>query len=409
MFTMKKKHFYSAIGIVSLLLVETIVFAPADLFAGIRDRGRQTRRRAERMPTEKTRGVAEMGSEKALFGKTAEGEDVFVYTLVNGNGITVKVLNYGGIIYSFEVPDKNGNPVNVSANLATISEYEKARPFFGALVGRYGNRIADGRFSLDGNEYTLPKNDGKNSLHGGAHGFDTKIWEVEEFVTNTSVGLLLTYVSPDGEEGYPGTLAVTVRYTLDRDNRWTMDYGAETDKPTVLNLTNHTFWNLAGFGATILDHELTLGADRYLPTDETLIPTGELKSVEGTPFDFRSPHAVGERIGEIKEPCFAGGYDHCMVLKEKKPGEMSFCAKLVDPPSGRTMEVWTSEPGVQLYTGNFLDGSQGAFGHSYVKHAALCLETQHYPDSPNEPDFPSTVLRPGEKYRHKTVHTFRWQ
>ncbi len=348
-----------------------------------------------------------MGIEKSEFGKTADGETVDMYTLKNANGLTVKVLNFGGVIWSFEVPDKDGKFVNVSANYETVGEYEKIRPFFGSLVGRYGNRIAKGTFTLDGKEYHLPLNNGKNALHGGLKGFDQKIWGVEPFTTDDSVGLKLTYTSKDGEEGYPGTLKSTVVYELDNNNDWTMDYTATTDKATVVNLTNHTFWNLAGLqSGTILDHELTMGADRILPTDDGLIPTGEIANVAGTPYDFLTMHTVGERIGQIKEPQFAGGYDHCFVLKEKKPGEMSFCAKLRDPKSGRTMTVTTTEPAVQFYSGNFLDGSTGAFGHKYGKQSAMCLETQHYPDSPNQPKFPTTVLRPGETYRHTTIHNF---
>ena len=348
-----------------------------------------------------------MSFEKSEFGKTAAGEIVEMYTLKNANGLTVKVLNFGGVIWSFEVPDKDGKMVNVSANYETVGEYEKIRPFFGSLVGRFGNRIASGKFTLDGKEYTLPTNNGKNALHGGLKGFDQKIWNVVPFKTDISVGLKLSYTSKDGEEGYPGTLTSEVVYELNNNNDWTMDYTATTDKATVVNLTNHTFWNLAGAqSGTILDHELTLGADRILPTDDGLIPTGEIQSVAGTPYDFLTMHKVGERISQIKEPQFAGGYDHCFVLKEKKQGEMSFCAKMRDPKSGRTMVVRTTEPAVQFYSGNFLNGTTGAFGHKYEKHAAMCLETQHYPNSPNEPKFPTTVLKPGETYRHTTVHSF---
>jgi len=348
-----------------------------------------------------------MSLEKSEFGKTAAGETVEMYTLKNANGLTVKVLNFGGVIWSFEVPDKDGKFVNVSANFENIGEYEKNRPFFGSLVGRYGNRIAKGKFTLDGKEYTLPTNNGKNALHGGLKGFDMKIWNVEPFKTDNSVGLKLSYTSKDGEEGYPGTLKTTVVYELDNKNDWTMDYTATTDKATVVNLTNHTFWNLAGAqSGTILEHEMTMGADRVLPTDDGLIPTGEILKVEGTPYDFLTMHKVGSRMSQITEPQFAGGYDHCFVLKEKGPGELSFCAKLRDPKSGRTMTVRTTEPAVQLYTGNFFNGSTSAFGFKYEKYSSLCLETQHYPDSPNQPKFPSTVLRPGETYRHTTIHHF---
>ena len=352
-------------------------------------------------------GDSKMSIEKSNFGKTADGQQVVMYTLKNDKGITVKVLNFGGVIYSFEVPDKNGKTVNVSANYEKISDYEKIRPFFGSLVGRYGNRIANGKFKIDGKEYTLPTNNGPNSLHGGLKGFDQKIWEVKEYTSDNSVGLELTYTSKDGEEGYPGTLKCKVVYDLNNENEWFMDYTATTDKATPINLTNHTFWNLSGnFSGNILDHELMINADRFLPTDGGLIPTGELVKVEGTPLDFRKTHKVGELISQIEEPQFAGGYDHCFVLNQETPGEMSICAVLKDPASGRTMTVLTTEPGVQFYSGNFLNGSTEAFGAKYGKHAAMCLETQHFPDSPNKPDFPSTILKPGETYKSSTVHIF---
>ncbi len=359
---------------------------------------------------ESTTPNKKMSIEKSEFGKTADGRTVDKYKLDNGNGITVEVLNLGGVIYSFNVPDKNGKVANISANLETVAEYQKERPFFGALVGRYGNRIAKGKFTLDGKEYSLPCNNGPNSLHGGIKGFDTVLWNVEEMTGGNGVGLKLTYTSKDGEEGYPGTLDVTVRYILSNQGHWAMHYEATTDKPTVLNLTNHTFWNLAGYETgkipTNHDHILTLNCNEFLPTDDTLIPTGELKAVEGTPLDFRKPHKIGERIADVKEPQFNGGYDHCFVLNQARPKENTFCAKIVEPTSGRTMTIHTTEPGVQFYSGNFLDGSTGAFGVKYVKHASFCLETQHYPNSPNEPSFPSTVLRPGEKFHSQTTHMF---
>ena len=340
------------------------------------------------------------------FGETADGKTVDIYKLDNGRGITVEVLSLGGIIYRFNVPDRNGTPGNVSAILETVADYEQRRPFFGALVGRYGNRIANAKFTLDGVEHTLPANNGPNSLHGGHKGFDTVVWEVQPFSERGSVGLQLKYTSQDGEEGYPGKLDVTVIYRLDDRNRWTMDYTARTDKATVVNLTNHTFWNLAGFPNTIYDHVLMLNADRFLPTDNTLIPTGVLQPVAGTPLDFRVPHRIGERINQIEEAHFAGGYDHCYVLNQPRRRQLTFCANVYEPTSGRVMRIDTTEPGVQLYTGNFLNGTSKAFDVSYEKHGAFCLETQHFPDSPNKPEFPSTVLRPGEVYRTTTVHTF---
>ncbi|MCL2742863.1 MAG: galactose mutarotase [Planctomycetaceae bacterium] len=355
-------------------------------------------------------GTPQMKITKSEFGKTADGITVDKYLLDNGKGITVEVLTLGGIIFSFNVPDKNGQVTNVSANLETVADYEKYRPFFGALVGRYGNRIANGKFTLDGKEYTLPTNNGKNSLHGGKKGFDTKVWNAKEIKGEDHVGLELTCVSVDGEEGYPGTLNVTVKYILDKNNRWMMEYTATTDKPTVLNLTNHTYWNLAGFPkgkpSTNHEHILRLNADRFLPTDDTLIPTGELKQVAGTPLDFRTPHKIGERIAQVEGAHFAGGYDHCFILNQEKPGQPVLCAEIIEPNSGRTMMVQTTEPGVQFYSGNFLSGSMTAFGHKYEKHASICLETQHYPNSPNNATFPSTVLRPGEKFTSVTIHTF---
>ena len=357
------------------------------------------------------RGGGGMTITKAKFGETAEGKTVDIYKLDNGRGITVEVLSLGGNIYTFNVPDRNGKPGNVSAILETVADYEKHRPFFGSLIGRYGNRIAKGKFTLDDVEYSLPINNPPNSLHGGNKGFDTVVWDVQYFARNgvlgqNSIGLTLKYTAQDGEEGYPGKLDVTVVYRLDDRNRWTMDYTARTDKATVLNLTNHTFWNLAGFPNSNHDHVLTLNADRFLPTDDTLIPTGELQPVSGTPLDFRTPRRIGERIDQIEGDHFAGGYDHCWVLNQRRRGPMTFCANVYEPTSGRVMRIDTTEPGVQFYAGNFLDGEMKAFGTSYEKHGAFCLETQHFPDSPNQPKFPSTMLRPGEVYRTTTVHTF---
>jgi len=342
----------------------------------------------------------------SVFGQTADGKNVDIYKLDNGRGITVEVLSLGGIIHSFNLPDRNGRIDNVSANLETVADHEKHRPFFGALIGRYGNRIAKGKFTLDGVEYSLPINNPPNSLHGGRNGFDTVLWDVQPFGGRGSVGLQMRYISRDGEEGYPGTLDTTVVYRLDDRNRWTMDYTAQTDKPTVVNLTNHTFWNLAGFPNSNHDHILTLNADHVLPTDNTLIPTGEFQHVARTPFDFRTPHRIGERIHLVEGDHFAGGYDHCYVLNQRRPRQMTFCADVYEPTSGRVMRIDTTEPGVQFYAGNFLDGTKTAFGHSYEKHGAFCLETQHFPDSPNQLHFPSTVLRPGEIYRTTTVHSF---
>lgn len=393
---MKRKLFLSAL------------LATAFLFPSLFLNETASAQRLLRNRTPRQQGASRMQIDKAEFGKTADGTVVDKYTLENGRGISAEVLTYGGVIYSFNVPDKNGKKTNISANMATMAEYEneKHRSFFGSLIGRYGNRIAGGKFKIGDQEYTLPTNNGPNSLHGGNKGFDTKVWDAEPIRGNGYVGLKLTYTSADGEEGYPGTLKTTVVYKLDNQNRWTMDYTATTDKETVVNLTNHTFWNLAGFPNTNHEHILTLNADRFLPTDDTLIPTGVLQPVEGTPLDFRKAHKIGERISQVEGAHFAGGYDHCFVLNQAKPGQMVLCAKVVEPTSGRTMTIHTTEPGVQFYSGNFLDGSTGIDGYTYDKHGAFCLETQHFPNSPNNADFPSTLLRPGETYRTTTIHSF---
>jgi aldose 1-epimerase len=350
-----------------------------------------------------------MSIEKAPFGVTSDGQAVDLYTLRNANGLVAKVITYGAIIYSVEVPDRNGRATNVTANCASLADYEKRSPCFGALLGRYANRIAGGRFTLDGHEYTLARNGGPNHIHGGRKGFDKRVWSAEPLQRPDSVGLKLTYTSKDGEEDYPGKLDCTVTYELNNRNEWKMDYTARTDKATPINISNHAYWNLAGAqSGPILDQVLTLNADSYLPADETLIPTGEIRPVTGTPLDFRAPHPIGERIGQIKEKQFNGGYDHCLVVNRQKPGELVRCAELRDPASGRVMEVDTTEPGVQIYTANFSDGAfHGPGGYAYPRHLGVCFECQHFPDSPNKPQFPSTILRPGETYRATTICKFR--
>jgi aldose 1-epimerase len=345
------------------------------------------------------------------FGTARCGRQVELYGLVNSRGTSLKVLSLGGIIHSLEFADRRGRLANVSCNLETVEDYEARRPFFGSLVGRYGNRIAGGRFSIDGREYRLALNNPPEhpvcSLHGGVRGFDSVLWEVEPFQTPGSRGLILSYVSPDGEEGFPGELHTVVRYELNDQDELVIDYTATTDKKTHVNLTNHTHWNLGGAGSgTILGHELMLNARAFLPADASLIPTGEVASVEGGALDFSVLKKVGRDIALVREPQFNGGYDHCLILDQARAGELSLCARLRDPASGRSMEVWTTEPAVQLYSGNFLDGTMRAFGHAYGKHGALCLETQHYPDSPNRAGFPSTLLEPGQTYRHTTIHRF---
>ncbi|MFD8816158.1 aldose epimerase family protein [Streptomyces sp. NPDC059627] len=345
---------------------------------------------------------------KELFGTLADGTKVHRWSLENG-GTRLKVLSYGGIIQSLEIPDRHGKYANVSLGYDNLAAYVAGTTFFGATIGRYGNRIAKGQFTLDGKSYQLSVNDGVNSLHGGAKGFNTKVWDIEGFTSGSDVGLHLHYTSVDGEMGYPGTLRTKVTFTLDRHGAWIIDYEATTDKPTVVNLTNHTYWNLAGEGTgTIEDHELTIAAGRYTPTDSGLIPTGELATVSGTPFDFRKGKPVGRdiRAGHPQQ-VQAKGFDHNWVLDKGVTARPEHIATLRDPRSGRTLKIATDQPGLQFYSGNFLDGTLiGTSGHTYRQGDGLCLETQHFPDSPNHADFPSTVLRPGQVYRTRTVHTF---
>lgn len=345
---------------------------------------------------------------KELFGKLADGTKVYRWSLENG-GTRMKVLSYGGVVQSLEIPDRRGRYANVSLGFDNLDDYVARSPHFGALIGRYGNRIAKGRFTLDGKEYQLSVNDGENSLHGGALGFDYRVWDVEPFTDGPDVGLVLHYTSVDGEMGYPGTLRATVTYTLTRRGDWRIDYEATTDKATVVNLTSHVYWNLAGEGSgTIEDHELSIAASRYTPTDTGLIPTGELAKVSGTPFDFRRAKPIGRDIRDAHPQLVtAKGFDHNWVLDKGITDRPEHIATLREHTSGRTLRIATDQPGLQFYSGNFLDGTlTGTGGSLYRQGDALCLETQHFPDSPNQPSFPSTVLRPGETYRTSTVHSF---
>lgn len=346
---------------------------------------------------------------QAPFGTTADGEAVDLYTLINANGVEVRALTYGGIIVSLQVPDRHGQLDDVVLGFDDLAPYQARHPYFGAIIGRYGNRIAGAEFTLDGTTYTLAANNGPNHLHGGLQGFDRVIWQAESFEEADRVGVVFAYTSPAGEEGYPGTLQAQVTYTLTDANELIVDYEATTDQATPVNLTQHTYFNLAGDDSgDILDHELMINADHYLPVDSTLIPTGERRPVAGTPFDFREPTPIGARI-EADDPQLQwgpGGYDHTFVLNDEGDG-LGLAARVYEPTTGRVLEVRTTEPGVQFYSGNFLDGSEvGKGGAVYAKRNGFCLETQHFPDSPNQPDFPDTILRPGETYTSRTVFAF---
>jgi aldose 1-epimerase len=339
---------------------------------------------------------------KQPFGKTPDGTSVDVYTLKDG-ALEARIITYGGIVISLKVPDKSGKSADVVLGYDSLDGYLAKSPYFGAIIGRYGNRIAGGKFTLDGKTYSIPPNDGPNALHGGPRGFDKVVWKAKQIPH----GIELSHVSPDGDQGFPGTLSAVVRYTLDgKDLK--IEYSATTDKNTVLNLTNHSYFNLAGQGnGDILKHEVKLNAGRFTPVNDVLIPTGELATVQGTPFDFRKSTAVGARINDDNEQLRRGkGYDHNWVL-DSGGGKLAEAAEVYEPTTGRVMQVWTDQPGVQFYTGNFLDGTiTGKDGKVYEQRSALCLETQHFPDSPNHPNFPSTELKPGQKYHTVTIYRF---
>jgi len=344
---------------------------------------------------------------KADFGKTTDGLPVELFTLQNGRGMEAKIATYGGLVTSLKVPDKNGQLGDVVLGYDNLNGYIKSSPYFGALIGRYGNRICKGHFTLNGQTYNLAANNGPNALHGGLKGFDKVVWSVKSAVVKADgPQLTMTYVSRDGEEGYPGNLSVTAVYTITRDNALRLDYTATTDKDTVVNLTQHSYFNLAGHG-DILGHEVYLNADKFTPVDATLIPNGELRDVTGTPFDFRTPTTIGARVNASDEQIkFGGGYDHNWVIN-KKWGELSLMARVSESTSGRTLEVWSTEPGLQFYSGNFLDGSiTGKGGWVYQYRNGFCMEPQHYPDSPNQPNFPSVVLHPGETYHNTIIYRF---
>ena len=384
-------------------LLPLLLGATALAFLQCNSKKSEDKAMADTTQVEKKSGVSSVP-----FGKLPDGTQVSLFSLTNASGMKMTVMNYGGIITSLTAPDKNGNFEDIVLGYDSLSGYLTKSPYFGALIGRYGNRIGKGKFTLDGKHYQLPQNNNGNSLHGGANGFDKRFWNIEEYPVANGAAVKLTYVSKDMEEGYPGTLNAQVIYHLTDNNELKFFYEATTDKPTVINLTQHTYFNLSGNSKSdILQHELFLSADEFVPVDNTLIPTGELKKVSETPFDFKTPTAIGSRIDKKDQQLeFGKGYDHCWVLNTQ--GDTSkVAATLYDPTSGRVMSVKTSEPGIQFYSGNFLDGSiTGKFNTVYKQRYGLCLETEHFPDSPNKKNFPSVVLKPGETYRTQTMYTF---
>lgn len=346
--------------------------------------------------------------QRKAFQSELNGKETDLFILKNKNGVEIAVTNYGAFAVSIMVPDKNGNFADVVLGHSSLNDYlHTPEKYLGAVIGRYGNRIAGGKFILEGKEYNLAINNGPNSLHGGIVGFNAVVWDVVQADSQT---LKLSYLSKDGEEGFPGNLKTELTYHLSDDNAFEISYRATTDKTTIVNLTQHSFFNLAGQGnptSSICDNILTINADFYTPMDNVSIPTGAIAPVAGTPMDFSTPHVVGERIdNDFEQLIFGKGYDHCYVLNKKEAGELSFAAKVVEPKSGRTLEVYTTEPGVQLYTGNWLGGFEGKNGATYPERSALCLETQHFPDSPNKPHFPSVVLKPGEVYTQTCIYKF---
>ncbi len=342
-----------------------------------------------------------MKTKEQLFGKTPDNKSIILYTLTNTNGLTAKLINYGAILTSLKLPDRNGKFADVTLGYDTLQEYIEDPYYFGATVGRCTNRIANGKFNLNGKEYCLATNAGQDHLHGGIKGFNKVVWDTEILEENTGPTIKFTYLSKDSQEGYPGNLTVTVTYSLTNNNELKISYQAETDKPTPVNLTHHSYFNLAGHDAgDVLSHELTINADRFTPTDETLIPTGEIKSVKNTPLDFTKPRLIGDRIDKLNN-----GYDHNYVLNN--PSQIPvFTARLYEPATGRVMELYTTEPALQFYSSNFLDGVKGKNDAVYNKYGGLCLETQRFPDSPNKPQFPSVILNPDEKYTQLTLHKF---
>lgn len=342
----------------------------------------------------------------SFFGTTPAGEEVTLFTLTNATGMEVCIINFGGVITHIKTADRHGKFADVALGFDELEPYLQSSPYFGALIGRFGNRLAKGRFELDGHTYQLDTNNGENHLHGGVTGFDKVVWEATPFTNDTEVGLKLFYLSRDGDQGYPGNLSVTVTYSLTNENEIRVDYHATTDQATPVNLTQHSYFNLAGQG-DILNHELTINADAFTPIDDTQIPIGGSQAVAGTPFDFRAGKKIGLQINEEDEQLRCGlGYDHNFVLNKPAPKQLTLAARASESTTGRVLEVYTEEPGVQFYSGNFLDGSLTGKGKTYAYRTGFCLEPQHFPDSPNQPDFPSTILRPGETYQSRTIFKF---
>ena len=347
---------------------------------------------------------ADLGVKEKLFGRMPDGRQVNIYEITNSKGLRAGIINYGAILVSLHVPDSDGKPVDVVLGFDDLDSYINRNPLFGAVVGRYANRIANASFTLDGKQHKITANAGKNHIHGGRNKrFDKVLWDAEPFTSSEEVSVRFSYLSKDGDEGFPGNLKCSVTYTLTSKNELKISYEATTDKPTIINLTNHSYFNLAGAGnGDILDHEMMINADYYTPSDQALIPTGEIHNVKDTPLDFTNPKTIGERISQLTQ---TRGYDHNYVLKNSD-GALVIAARVYEPDSGRIMEVHTTEPGMQFYTANGMRGIKGKSGKTYNKYYGFCLETQHFPDSPNKPHFPSTVLSPGEKYRTMTVFTF---
>lgn len=361
----------------------------------------------QKQTTTQTKSMTQAEIQKVDFGQSGDGKSVDLYILKNSKGMTVKITTYGGRITELYAPDRKGAFNDVVLGFDNLNGYLNVNPYFGAIVGRVANRIANGKFKLGSKEYTVAKNDGPNHLHGGIKGFDKVVWNAEPLHRTDGVGVRLSYLSPDGEEGYPGNLSVTVDYVLTDNNELKIEYKATTDKETIVNLSNHSYFNLSGpENGLILDHELLINANYYTPVDDTLIPTGEIKPVEGTPLDFRKPEQIGARIEQVKVGNNPSGYDHNYVLNGSGVS-LEFVARVYEPVTGRTMDVYSTEPGVQFYSGNFLDGTiTGKKGVAYKKNHGFCLETQHFPDSINHPEFPSVVLKPGQTYTQTTIYKF---